>query len=83
MGKYYASNAHKEAFKRELRVREYSKLLNKVEEEMSKFNNYRKRVNLEDLTTLELQQYKKMEGKNQNNLNMARFYQKKINRNRY
>lgn len=83
MGKYYDSNAHKEAFKRELRVREYSKLLNKVEEEMSKFNNYRKRVNLEDLTTLELQRYKKMEGKNQNNLNMARFYQKKINRNRY
>ena len=28
MGKYYASNAHKEAFKRRLRIKEYTKLLN-------------------------------------------------------
>ena len=43
MGKYYASNAHKEAFKRGLRIKEYTKLLNKVEEDISKFNNYKKK----------------------------------------
>ena len=36
MGKYYASNAHKEAFKRQMRIKEYTKKMMVLEEKLKR-----------------------------------------------